>query len=184
MSPQNQDAEGEEQFSVHPLIYEGDTVHVYAVNRSLICSARDGGAPTDLRQRCPSRPKGKCPERDIRECRALFPKDCLAKDFLEETLDESDYDKVFAILNLIDLKKGRPFNREKFRDLTNVTYKGKKFLEIKSFQVRIGCFWELGYNLFLTHGFFKKGDDWPPGEIERLKNVYDDYLRIAARIAA
>jgi hypothetical protein len=180
VGPQNQ-----EEFSVHPLIYEGETVKFYAVNRSLICAAHDEAADRELIFTCPSKEASKCPERKVQLCRSLFIKHCPAKLFIEETLDESEYTKLFSLLEMVDKKKGQIWNTQKFKDLTDTAHRGKSFLELKpTSQVRIGCFWEPGYRLYLTHGFYKQRSDWPSNELEILRNVYDDYVEVKNQLAA
>jgi hypothetical protein len=98
------------------------------------------------------------------------------KTFYEEDLNAQQRASVTAVFKLLDETQGRLSNREKYKDL--IDYRGENFKSIKQHQTRIGCFWEPGYNLYLAHGFQKKGDDWPAGEIKKLKNIYDAYLAL------
>lgn len=188
MSSEKREAQTNSPKQAHPVIYEGSIVRVFAINRSLLCSARieDPGA-SEFAQKCTLSSVGatKCPAPLLKNCGSFFPKRSPAKEFIEETINDSEYTKLFTLLEHINQKRGIPWNREKFRDLTEVSYKGKNFLELKpTKEVRIGCFYEPGYQLYLTHGFHKKRGDWPDNQIQRLKEIYDDYLSIQQTLRA
>lgn len=94
---------------------------------------------------------------------------CLVREFING-LEGSSREKLWAILKRIS-EHGPPKNIEKFRAL------GDGMFEIKSYQVRILCFFEKGQMIILTHGFIKKSPKTPPSEIERAKRLRDIYKR-------
>lgn len=88
---------------------------------------------------------------------------CLVREFING-LEGSSREKLWAILKRI-AEHGPPRNIEKFRVL------GDSIFEIKSYHVRILCFFEKGQMIILTHGFIKKSPKTPPSEIERAKRL-------------
>jgi phage-related protein len=94
---------------------------------------------------------------------------CLVREFING-LEGSSREKLWAILKRI-AEHGHPRNIEKFRAL------GDGIFEIKSYQVRIHCFFEKGRMIILTHGFIKKSPKTPLSEIERAKRLRDVYKR-------
>lgn len=96
--------------------------------------------------------------------------------FFESTLDEAQRQKLLALFNMFDQEKGHLSNREKFKKLED--YRGKALWEFKSHQVRVAAFWERDYAIYLAHGFVKKQDKWPRGELQQLQNIYDRYLAL------
>ena len=93
--------------------------------------------------------------------------------FFDE-LKEGDKTKTTAIMNLIDNKKGKVENGQKFKKL--LEHDHESILEVKATkQVRIACIWEKDYNLMLLFGTTKQSDQWKSGDIQQLKNVYDEY---------
>ncbi len=93
----------------------------------------------------------------------------LVREFIT-SLEGSNCEKLWALLKRI-AEYGPPKNIEKFRVL------GDGIFEIKSYQVRILCFFEKGQIILLTHGFIKKSPKTPPSEIERAKRLRDIYKR-------
>lgn len=93
-----------------------------------------------------------------------------AFDFIED-LTDGERVSLLAIFKLQDLMPTTFRNPQKFKKL--LEHNGMTFLEFKSGQVRIGCFWQSDFQLYATHGFMKKQDDWPAKEILRLKNIYE-----------
>lgn len=93
----------------------------------------------------------------------------LVREFING-LKGSSREKLWAILKRI-AEHCPPRNIEKFRAL------GDGIFEIKSYQVRILCFFEKGQMIILTHGFIKKSSKTPPSEIERAKRLRDIYKR-------
>jgi len=51
-----------------------------------------------------------------------------------------------------------------------------EFYVATSGDVPVLCFFMLGKRLVLTHGFSKKGDKTPKGEIERAEEIKKDFL--------
>jgi len=88
---------------------------------------------------------------------------CLVRDFIDG-LQEDDQKKVIALLKRA-ADYGMPNNVEKFRKLDGDIW------EFKSFQVRILCALEGREVVILTHGFIKKKDKTPAGEIRRAKEL-------------
>jgi hypothetical protein len=89
---------------------------------------------------------------------------CPARVFIEE-LSTADKAKLFALLKrAADMGPMNINNREKFKKLDDDLY------EFKVFQIRIPCFYN-GRSIVLTHGFKKKQDDIPPGELLRAKRI-------------
>ena len=68
---------------------------------------------------------------------------------------------------------------QKFKKL--LEHDGMTFLEFKSGPIRIGCFWQPNFQMYATHGFIKKKDDWPAKEILRLKNIYSAWKALEGK---
>src|SRR4030042_2731137 len=86
-----------------------------------------------------------------------------AKDFIEnlEKSDQATLTRSFIQMANV----GKINNIEKFRKL-----RGRIF-EFKSFhRARVLCF-QIGKTWLLTHGFNKKTDKTPPGQIERAEEI-------------
>lgn len=94
--------------------------------------------------------------------------DCPAEEYIR-SLNESDKKKVLALLKRTAFH-GPPHNREKFLKVEDDLF------EFKVFQHRILCFFRPGRVIVLTHGFRKKRDRIPSGEIQRAVRLRDDYL--------
>ena len=62
---------------------------------------------------------------------------------------------------------GRIFNERKFKHLTG----SDQIFEFKSGDGRVLCFFFTGKRIVLTHGFKKKGDNTPKGEIEMAEKI-------------
>ena len=90
-------------------------------------------------------------------------------DFINE-LSDKDRISLLAIFRLLDSMLAGFRHPQKFKKL--LEYDQMTFLELKSGQIRIGCFWQPNFHLYLTHGFLKKNDSWPEKEILMLKHVY------------
>ena len=92
-----------------------------------------------------------------------------ARDFVE-SLSEADRAKVYALFRMLgDI--GRITNSEKFKKT-----EGTEFWEFKSFQIRMPCFFLPNRRVVITHGFRKKQDKIPRGEIERAKRIKTEHL--------
>jgi len=68
--------------------------------------------------------------------------------------------------------QGKLWNERKFKHLTG----SEQIFEFKAEDGRVLCFFVLGKRLVLTHGFSKKGDKTPKGEIERAEAIKKDFL--------
>jgi hypothetical protein len=70
---------------------------------------------------------------------------------------------------------GRIVNERKFKHLTGSDH----IFEFKTGDGRILCFFFFGKRIVLTHGFRKKGDKTPKGEIERAELLKHEFeLRV------
>lgn len=67
---------------------------------------------------------------------------------------------------------GRIANERKFKYLTD----SDQIFEFKAGQGRILCFFFIGQRIILTHGFTKKGEKTPKGEIEKAKALRQEFL--------
>jgi len=96
--------------------------------------------------------------------------------FLDKAVLGDDYDRIFAVLNMLDATKARLSNGQKFKKL--IDYREKAILEIKAKQSRVGCVWIEGesFKLMLLHGCIKKGSHWKTGEIQKLRRAYDNWV--------
>jgi phage-related protein len=72
---------------------------------------------------------------------------------------------------------GRIFNEQKFKHLTGTD----QLFEIKADQGRVLCFFVVGKRVILTHGFLKKSDKTPKGEIERAEKAKADFAARSKR---
>ena len=91
-----------------------------------------------------------------------------ARKFIQ-SLTEPDQRKLAALFQRI-ADHGQIRNREKFRKVVGDIF------EFKSFQVRVGCF-QLENTWFLTHGFRKKRDKWPPAEVTRADQIHSEHMQ-------
>lgn len=90
-----------------------------------------------------------------------------AREFIEE-LEAAEQRKLAVLFQRL-ADTGRISNREQFRKVTG------KIWEFKRYQVRVGCF-QAGTRWLLTHGFHKKADHWPKGELERAERIRVEHL--------
>jgi phage-related protein len=93
---------------------------------------------------------------------------CPAEEYISNLL-EADKKKVFALLERT-AAHGPPHNEQKFRKV-----EGDLF-EFKSFQDRLLCFFQPNSVIILTHGFRKKRERIPRGEIQRAERLRRQYL--------
>jgi Phage derived protein Gp49-like (DUF891) len=63
---------------------------------------------------------------------------------------------------------GKISNRQKFHRVEDDIW------EFKCFRIRISCY-QVGRCWYLLHGFEKKGDYWPPGELIRANNLLAEH---------
>lgn len=93
-----------------------------------------------------------------------------AEDWLES--QASSRQEKFAALFAWMGDQGKIWNERKFKHLTG----SGQIFEFKDSDGRVLCFFVLGKRLVLTHGFSKKGDKTPKGEIERAEAIKNDFL--------
>ena len=93
-----------------------------------------------------------------------------AEEWLENQaeLKQQKFAALFAWMG----DQGKIWNERKFKHLTG----SDQIFEFKSEDGRVLCFFMLGKRLILTHGFSKKGDKTPKGEIERAEAIKKDFL--------
>lgn len=68
--------------------------------------------------------------------------------------------------------QGKIWNERKFKHLAG----SEQIFEFKSDDGRVLCFFFVGKRLVLTHGFSKKSDRTPKGEIERAQEIKKDFF--------
>ena len=93
-----------------------------------------------------------------------------AEEWLESQAESKQ--QKFAALFAWMGEQGKIWNERKFKHLTG----SDQIFEFKSEDGRVLCFFMLGKRLILTHGFSKKGDKTPKGEIERAESIKKDFL--------
>jgi len=76
-------------------------------------------------------------------------------------LDDGDRAKLNKLFETLG-DQGKISNEQKFKKIDDT-----EFFEFKSFQIRMPCFFVRGQLVVITHGFFKKKDKTPSGEIDR-----------------
>lgn len=92
-----------------------------------------------------------------------------AKEFVESR-EESDKRKIAALFQFMaNSPSGKISNDEKF------SHEDGAIWSFKAFQIRLPCFQD-GKSWIVTHGFIKKKDKWPPGELERAKRIRNEHL--------
>jgi phage-related protein len=94
---------------------------------------------------------------------------CPVQEFIDG-LEKQDQKKVIALLKRL-ADHGMPANEQKFRKL-----KGLDIWELKSFQARIFCFFDIGKIVILTHGFSKKSNETPTEEITKAVRFQKEYI--------
>lgn len=93
-----------------------------------------------------------------------------AEEWLEIQADSRQ--QKFAALFAWMGNQGKIWNERKFKHLTG----SDQIFEFKSDDGRVLCFFVIGKRLVLTHGFSKKGEKTPKGEIERAELIKKDFL--------
>jgi phage-related protein len=89
-------------------------------------------------------------------------------------LEKAKLLKIFQYLG----DHGECHNREKFKKV-----EGSGFFEFKSHQVRMLCWFDTAGRVIISHGFRKKGDKIPEGEIFRAERIKaEDVKREAASL--
>src|SRR5436190_24366791 len=89
-----------------------------------------------------------------------------AKEFYD-SLSKSDQAKVNNLYRRM-AEEGRISNREKFKQVEGALF------AFKSFRVRVSCY-QNQRRWYLLHGFEKKGNDWPRGEVIRGFNLLTEH---------
>jgi phage-related protein len=69
---------------------------------------------------------------------------------------------------------GRISNREKFKRINT------EFWEFKCFKIRMPCYYRSDRRVVITHGFAKKADNIPRGELLRAQSIKEKYEAILA----
>ncbi len=95
--------------------------------------------------------------------------EALAEDWLE-SLPETVQRKFMALFVWLG-EQGRIWNERKFKHLTG----SEQIFEFKVDDGRVLCFFFHGKRVILTHGFKKKGDKTPPGEIARAESLKHEF---------
>ena len=93
---------------------------------------------------------------------------CPAGEFLDD-LDESDTAKIAAIVQYLG-DRGHLSNPEKFKKI-----EGSSVFEIKSFQIRIFCFFASDRRLVLLYGLRKKKNKHKNADIRRAERYREWY---------
>lgn len=92
-----------------------------------------------------------------------------AREFLESSeVTDTEQARIERVCKQL-AQVGRVNNRELFRK------EDGEIWGIKAHQIRIGAF-QVGRTWFLTHGFRKKQDRWPPAELERAERIRKEHL--------
>lgn len=94
---------------------------------------------------------------------------CPAEEWLES--QSMKMQQKFAALFVMLGNAGKIFNEQKFKHLTGTD----QLFEFKADQGRVLCFFFIGKRVILTHGFLKKGNKTPKGEIERAEKLKLDF---------
>ena len=84
-----------------------------------------------------------------------------------DDLSEGEQDEAIALFKLLGEKKGKIFNKQKFKMLC--ANECGNIFEFKAHQVRIACFTRPGYNYNLIYGFKKKTDAWPTHNLNAME---------------
>ena len=94
---------------------------------------------------------------------------CPAEEWLES--QPLKMQQKFAALFTVLGDVGKIFNEQKFKHLTGTS----QLFEFKADQGRVLCFFFVGKRVILTHGFLKKSDKTPRGEIERAEKMKAEF---------
>ncbi len=92
----------------------------------------------------------------------------------EEWLDSQPMkmqQKLAALFKMLG-DVGKIYNEQKFKHLTGTD----QLFEFKADQGRVLCFFFVGKRVILTHGFLKKSDKTPKGEIERAEKMKTEFV--------
>jgi phage-related protein len=94
----------------------------------------------------------------------------LAEKWLESM--PSQVQQKFAALFAWMGDHGRISNEQKFKHLSG----SDQIFEFKADQGRVLCFFFIAQRIILTHGFSKKGQKTPKGEIERAEALKQEFI--------
>lgn len=95
---------------------------------------------------------------------------CYVKEFIN-SLGVSEQRKIVALLKFA-AENGPQINEEKFKKLND-----DELFEFKDHQRRIFCTYDKGRLIVLTHGFIKKSNKTPKGDIKRAKELLNLYRK-------
>ena len=95
---------------------------------------------------------------------------CPAEEWLESQSPKMQ--QKFAALFVMMGNVGKIFNEQKFKHLTGTD----QLFEFKADQGRVLCFFFVGKRVILTHGFSKKSDKTPKGEIDRAEKTKTEFI--------
>ena len=95
---------------------------------------------------------------------------CLVLEFMAQMEQEmpNELEKLGVLLDYT-ATNGPPKNKEKCNSL------GNGLFEFKTKKLRVLWFWDAGYMIICTHGFKKKTDKTPTGEIRRALEAKSRY---------
>lgn len=98
--------------------------------------------------------------------------DCPSLDFLDyvKKWNKIEHKKVYRFLHSCSCAGKFPINREKF------VCEEDDIFAIKSHQIRLYGFWDKDYEFILTNGAIKKQDKANPNDLQKAKNVRQEYL--------
>lgn len=94
---------------------------------------------------------------------------CPAREFLEGSCPASEVKRVLHTAKVVAEHGEAAPKEEAFRFETG------NLSAIKGRQARVPCF-RVGDVWYLTHGFIKKRDDWPPAEFTRAERIRAEHL--------
>jgi len=91
-----------------------------------------------------------------------------AREFLESQ-EKRWQARMFVLFRLL-ADHGEIKNVEKFKKIENT-----EFYEFKAFKIRMPCYFRPDKRVVVTHGFTKKSDKIRPGDLERARNIKQEY---------
>lgn len=102
--------------------------------------------------------------------------DCLAEDFLAEqrATMTAEVDKLMRLLEY-SAQNGPPKNDEKCNTL------GDDIFEFKTTKLRLAWFWDAGFLIVCSHGWLKKSQKAPKGELDRAMTARAAYFEAKRR---
>lgn len=96
---------------------------------------------------------------------------CLTEEFMADQSEkmEAEAEKMLRLLEWV-AKNGQPKNKEKCNTL------GDKIFEFKTKKLRLGWFWDADCMIICSHGWLKKSQKTPKGEITRAIETREGYF--------